>query len=395
MRPRDYLLDRLPLLLAFAAALGVLLLVVHLAYRPLQLGDVAYIALLAVVATAAILAVDHQRHRQFRREVAERLAARPTNLDRLIAPLPRAASRELRAMTALLDATSAQAAAELQRHRSDAEQHRVFVDQWVHQMKTPVAVLELTARQQQVTAGGSTGPADTAARQANTAAWRSVAEETDALANGLDLMLSTARLERFELDLRPELVDLGAAARAAVNDLKRAWIRAGVYPKIDAPDTVVRAETDPKWLQVVLRQLLTNAIKYSGDGATVTVTVTHHGEGGVISVADTGIGIPPEDVPRVFERFYTGANGRRATASTGMGLYLAAEICRRLGHELDLESTVGRGTTVRVSIAPRAMHVLRDAPQNPADRDHDPASRPHETDRPRQGDDNVRFDGDA
>ncbi len=391
MKPRDYLLDRLPLLLAFAAALAVLLLVVHLAYRPLRAGDVAYIVLLAVVATAVILAVDHLRHRPFRREVAARLASRSTgqqpSLDRLAAPLPRAASRELRAMAALLDATNAQAAAELQHHRTEAERHRAFIDLWVHQMKTPVAVLELTARQQQ--AAG-----DAATSQAAGAAWRSVAEETDALANGLDLMLSTARLERFELDLRPEVVDLGAAARSAVNELKRSWIRSSVYPKIEAPDKAVSAETDPKWLQVVLRQLLTNAIKYSSEGDSVTITVARHGDGGTISVTDTGIGIPPEDVPRVFERFYTGANGRRGTASTGMGLYLAAEICRRLGHELDLESTLGRGTTVRVSIAPHAMHVLRDTPRAPEPADGDAAPTPGGAGS-QQGDAHVRFGRDA
>ncbi|HET8986122.1 MAG TPA: ATP-binding protein, partial [Trueperaceae bacterium] len=68
------------------------------------------------------------------------------------------------------------------------------------------------------------------------------------------------------------------------------------------------------------------------------------------------IGIPPEDVPRVFDRFYTGANGRRGKASTGMGLYLASEICRRLGHELRLESTLGQGTTVSVTLTPQGLH---------------------------------------
>src|SRR5690606_11431127 len=97
----------------------------------------------------------------------------------------------------------------------------------------------------------------------------------------------------------------------------------GVYPRVHAPtadraDTgggqPVTAETDPAWLQVVLRQLLTNAIKYSSSGGHVDVTVEHHGTGARISVVDAGIGIPPEDVPRVFDRFFTGANGRRGTA---------------------------------------------------------------------------------
>src|SRR5690606_30981805 len=103
MRPRDYVLDRLPVLLAFAAALAVMLLVVHLAYRPLRGADVAYIVLLALSATVVILTVDYQRHRGFRREVAARLTSWPSNPGSLAAPLPRGASREQRAMAALLE----------------------------------------------------------------------------------------------------------------------------------------------------------------------------------------------------------------------------------------------------------------------------------------------------
>lgn len=351
MTTRDYVLDRLPLLLAFGTALLLLLLVVHLGVRPLSGGEVGYIALLAAVATVVILGVDYQRHKVFRREVARRLA----QADNSPAPLPSGASREQRAMAALLAANQAEAAGELQRHRTAAEHHRTFTDMWVHQMKTPLAVLELTVAQQLAHDAAST---ESEAGGTGSDAWRSVAEEVESLTNGLELMLTTARLERFELDVHPVSTDLGALARTAVNDLKRSWIRAGVYPRIDAPPVPVTVETDPKWLQVVLRQLLTNAIKYSNANGTVTITVEPHAHGARLSVTDTGIGIPAEDVPRVFERFYTGVNGRRSKASTGMGLYLAAEISRRLGHTLTLESTVGQGTNVQVTLTPRALHRL-------------------------------------
>jgi len=340
--PRDYVLDRIPLLLSFGVALVFLLLVIHLGVRPLSPGEVGYIALLATVATAVVLTLDYQRHRVWRREVARRLSEH----DYGAAPLPAGASREQRAMAALLGASQAAAAEELQRRKAAAEQHRAFTDLWVHQMKTPLAVLELTAEQQ---------PADLAG---------SVAEEVEALSAGLELMLTTSRLERFELDVKPALTDLGALARDTVNDLKRSWIRASVYPRFEAPHPTdpatppVTAETDPKWLQVVLRQLLTNSIKYSHAGATVTITVAAEDQGASIRVSDTGVGIAPEDLPRVFERFYTGSNGRHAKAATGMGLFLAAEICRRLGHELSLTSAPGQGTTARVTLTPRSLHRL-------------------------------------
>ncbi len=342
MTPRDYLLDRLPLLLAFAVALGFLLLVVHLSVGPLTSGEASYIALLALVATGVILAVDYQRHRRFRGAVAERLdPASSTDLS----PLPRGATREQRAVAELLSESQRKMLAELQRHQTAAEEHRAFVDLWVHQMKTPLAVLELTAQQE-------------LADDDRAGSWASVAEEVDQLSHGLELMLSAARLEHFELDLQPATVDLAAAAREAVNDLKRSWLRSGVYPRIEPPEQPLEVETDPKWLQVVLRQLLSNALKYSDEGQSVTVRLAPDAGGARLEVVDEGVGIPEEDLPRVFERFFTGSNVRRGQASTGMGLYLAAEISRRLGHVLELESRPGEGTTATLRILPRGVHRL-------------------------------------
>lgn len=358
MTRRAYLLDRLPLLLSFGVGLLLLLLVVHLGVASLTIGEVGYIALLAVVIAAVILSVDFLRHRSFRREVVLRLEhGNAGNLS----PLPRGASREQRAMAALLTAAQRELQAELQRHKSSVEQHRAFVDLWVHQMKTPLAVLELTTQQELAAELIEERPGDTGSSLADNEhheTWSSVAEEVEQLTNGLDLMLTTARLERFDLDLKPATVDLAAAAREAVNDLKRTWIRTGVYPKVQAPEQIIEAESDPQWLQVVLRQLLTNAIKYSDKGQGVIVNVAPLARGALLTVTDQGIGIPPEDLPRVFERFYTGANGRRGQASTGMGLFLAAEICRRLGHTLELTSTHGEGTVVNLSIRPQGVHRM-------------------------------------
>ncbi len=341
----DYLLDRLALLAGFVAAMLLLMLVVHLGVARLSLVNAGYILLLGGVASAALLLVDFRRQLGFRRAVSralEQQGGHTRHDDLVVTPLPPAKTREQRALVELLVGSERRALDTLQGHRRKAEQHRAFVDLWVHQMKTPLAVLELTAQQEE-----------------DSEAWRSVAEEVGNLSQGLELMLTNARLERFDLDLSPSRVDLVQLARAGVNELKASWIRHGVYPSVVAAEEPVAAETDPKWLAVVLRQLLTNAIKYGRPGAKVQVALrTLAGGGAAISVTDEGPGIPEADVPRVFERFYTGFNGRRTQASTGMGLYLAAEICRRLGHELTVETAVGEGSTFTVSILPRGLHRL-------------------------------------
>lgn len=339
MRSLDVLLDQLPLILAFTLAVAFMLLVVHLGVAPLTLGVAGYVLLLALVTLAVLLGVDALRKSAFRRELGRRLDSGEVSTP---APLPHQASREQRAMARLLERSQAEATERVASLRRIADEHRTFVDLWVHQMKTPVNVLQL------------------AAERRDEAAWGDVAEEASRLASGLDLMLATARLERFELDYAPADTDLTTLVKGVLNELRGAFIRAGVYPKLTgAPGVTV--VTDPKWLQVVLRQLLTNAVKYSPHGARVEVNVETCGSGARVTVRDEGPGIPPEDVPRVFGRYFTGTNGRRFGASTGMGLYLAAEVCRRLGHELTLESDGRTGTAVAVTLRNEGVHVFKPA----------------------------------
>jgi signal transduction histidine kinase len=102
-----------------------------------------------------------------------------------------------------------------------------------------------------------------------------------------------------------------------------------------------RVVTDEKWLLFILEQLISNAIKYSPNG-TVTIAVS---ENQILSVADTGIGIAPEDLPRIFEKGFTGYNGRADKKATGLGLYLSRQAAEKLGTRIWAESKPGEGST--------------------------------------------------
>ncbi len=359
MNWRAFLADRWFLLLGQAMTLALLLLVVQLAIRPgeppLGSWDVAYLCLLVLVATAMVIALDFVRQRKLHLELRRALAAGEEKLDEVL-PLRHAVSHEQRAWQAVLDAHHRRYLAALQRHGARTEQHHTFVHAWVHQMKVPLSVLDLTIQQAQVSAGRD----DDSDRL-----WAGVREETDRMAEGLELMMQTARLERFEIDLQPASVDLEALAREVINELKWAWIRSAVFPRLLVEGAPPKVASDAKWLAVVLRQLLNNAIKYTllqvqaqgraGEGAReVVIALRSEADRTVLEVADNGIGIPAHDLPRIFAPFFTGDNGRLTSASTGMGLYLAAEICRRLGHVVQIDSTVGEGTVVALTFAGQA-----------------------------------------
>ena len=105
--------------------------------------------------------------------------------------------------------------------------------------------------------------------------------------------------------------------------------------------------TDEKWLTFVLEQLLSNAVKYTPEGGRVRI----YGDGETLVIADSGIGIQPEDLPRVFEKGFTGFNGREDKKSTGIGLYLCHQVLDRLNHGISISSRPGQGTLVRLDLS--------------------------------------------
>lgn len=211
-------------------------------------------------------------------------------------------------------------------------EHLIFMNRWVHQMKTPLSVIEMITQED------------------DNEAFRSISEESDRIRRGLDMVLYMSRLETFERDFSVEQVELYRLVVDAVNENKRYFIHSHVYPELRI-DPELTVESDAKWLYFVMLQLLSNAIKYSaGSGGKVRIAAsrTEAGRHVMLEVADQGIGIPKSDMNRVFDPFYTGENGRQLKESTGMGLYLVAEVVRKMNHRIELESEPGAGTTVRL-----------------------------------------------
>lgn len=208
--------------------------------------------------------------------------------------------------------------------------HLQFMNQWVHQMKTPLSVMQLLLQQE--------GELDKA----------SVREEMDRLKSGLDTVLMNARLDTFEQDMQVEQVDLRELVTELLTENKRLFISKRVYPVMDIAEDY-RVPTDRKWMKFIVSQFLTNAVKYTFEANKKVFIQAICKEGHVLlTIRDEGIGIPSSDLPRVTKAFFTGENGRKTGESTGMGLYLAKEVCKKLGHHLTIDSIKGEGTTVSV-----------------------------------------------
>lgn len=229
-----------------------------------------------------------------------------------------------------LQATGKAAADDVAAHKQQAEAYRDYIELWIHEIKTPIAAAALMA-------SGLHGPQ--AAR---------IKGELDRIEGYVEQALYYARSTSLVQDYAIRETSLAEAVREALRKHARFLIERGVAPTVDV-DEDVRVFADVKWLAFVIGQLVANAGKYGA--STLRFSVREEGAGTsdartVLEVADDGWGVPAGDVPRVFERAFTGENGRRAGSSTGMGLYLVAELCAKMGLAVALASEEGKGTRV-------------------------------------------------
>lgn len=218
---------------------------------------------------------------------------------------------------------------ELKEHKNALDEHQTFMYQWVHQMKTPISVIELMV-------------------EGHSVSHESLLEETDRIKEGLDLALNMARLETFSNDFIIEQVNLKQLVIQVINEQKRPLIRNQIYPKIEINEEFV-VETDRKWLAFCLTQLLLNSIKYTElEENRLLIKANCINNQLNLSIQDFGIGIDSADLPRIFQPFYTGKTGRKNREATGMGLYLVDKVCRQLNHTVSIDSELGVGTRVTI-----------------------------------------------
>ncbi len=220
----------------------------------------------------------------------------------------------------------------------EAESARKFDDMveyytlWAHQIKTPIASMRLTLQNE------------------DTPLSRRLTSDLGRIERYVEMVLAYLRLGADSTDYVLRECDLDRIVRGALKKFSGEFI--GRRLSLDLRPTNLRVLTDEKWLSFVLEQVLSNALKYTPAGG-VRICLEAPA---TLCIADTGIGIAPEDLPRIFEQGYTGCNGRTDKRASGLGLYLCRRICRNLGHGITVESTPGRGTTVRLDLA-RKTHT--------------------------------------
>ena len=221
-------------------------------------------------------------------------------------------------------------------------QMRDYYSMWVHQIKTPISAMKLLLEAEREELGQLICD-DEQSQYLLSDNMDSFEDELFRIEEYVSMALQYQRVSSTENDFVLEKVSVDGVIRDTIKKYAKIMIRRHIG--INYSGTGQEVYTDGKWLAFMLEQILSNAIKYTPQGV-VTIETAEEKDWFFITIKDTGIGIKAEDLPRVFEKGYTGYNGHADKKATGIGLYLCRQMADKLGHTIRMESEIGKGTKV-------------------------------------------------
>ena len=276
------------------------------------------------ISAFCFLVIGGLRFVAFRKKHRELLRLRDSVASALdtLPPAENLIEADYQALIALLDESRRTLVTETDRLRSDAAD---YYSLWAHQIKTPIAAARLLLQSDE-----------------NRELEREVARQLLSIEQYVDMVLGYQRIESPSSDLVIGENSLDEIVKQAARKLSRLFIHEKIG--LEIAEGLPSVLTDGKWLGFVIEQIFTNSIKYAPGGRVFV----YMEDGETLVIRDNGIGIAAEDLPRVFEKGYTGYNGRIGQKSTGIGLYLCKMTLDRLSHTIALESAPGKGTAARI-----------------------------------------------
>lgn len=205
-----------------------------------------------------------------------------------------------------------------------------YITSWVHEVKTPISVMRLLIESNN--------------NKTKEDILDSFEEELDRIDRYVEQALYHSRIDSFSRDYLISEVNLENIIKNNIKKQAKTFISKKI--KIETKNIDINISTDKKWLSFIIDQILSNSLKYTPEGGVIKIYGEKDDKEKRIIIKDNGIGIKDEDLPRVFQRGFTGYTGRQNNKSTGMGLYLAKRLSRKLGHNLTINSKYGDYTEV-------------------------------------------------
>ena len=325
MSGRQYLKDQLPVILI--NLLGMLALALFLIASGSHIQTVVFILavwLLVLVLCLLFFCFSRKKHLNKWLDMAEQLEERYL-LPEIMPEPKRADERVFFQILKMAEKSMLERIGEVERERKE---YKEYIEQWIHEVKTPITAMKLICENNRCSFT------------------RELLAELENINRFTEQALYYARSEHTEKDYSIREISLNDAIHGAIADNKYLLRQNNVTVIVD--DAEHSVYSDDKWVRFILDQIIGNAVKYRAGQPVLHFYSKNENDRTILSVEDNGIGIPESDLPRIFEKGFTGQNGRTIHSSTGIGLYLCKRLCDKLGIGISVYSD-GKGTTVSLS----------------------------------------------
>ncbi|WP_426351136.1 sensor histidine kinase [Alloiococcus sp. CFN-8] len=228
----------------------------------------------------------------------------------------------------------------VKKYRDMEMEYREYIETWVHEIKTPIAstMLIIENNENEVT--------------------KNINYEIKKIEEYIEQVLYYSRSNNVSKDYIIREIDLDEYVRSVVKKNSRDFINKRISIQLEDTEGIVYS--DGKWLSFILNQIIGNALKYSKEkGGWVKIYTERNENNIVLTIEDNGIGIIDKDINRIFEKGFTGQNGRKLGKSTGIGLYICKKLCNQLGLGLNLSSQDGQGTKVSITFPLNKINLMK------------------------------------
>ena len=199
-----------------------------------------------------------------------------------------------------------------------------YYSMWVHQIKTPIAAMNFLLDNEEIDR-------------------KILQQELFKIERYVEMVLTYIRLDSISSDYVITKINLDEVVKDSVKKYATIFINKKIKLNYVSHETMVIS--DKKWLSFAFEQILGNSVKYSSAGGEITIETCEN----KLVIEDNGMGIKEEDLPRIFEKGFTGFNGRYEKKSSGLGLYLCKKTLDKLGHHIEISSKVGEGTRIEIT----------------------------------------------
>lgn len=221
--------------------------------------------------------------------------------------------------------------------KENQKDYKEYIESWVHEIKIPITSAKLLCANNK------------------TVITNKIDEDIEEVNNYVEQALFYARMDQVSNDFMIREISLNEVIKNVLARNKKIMIQNNM--KVELKDVNIKCYTDEKWLEFILNQIITNSIKYINDNnSVVKITGIQNKENIILKIKDNGIGIKKSEIDRIFDKGFTGTNGRNQTKSTGIGLYLCKRLCEGIGMEINANSKENEYTEI-VIIIPREKKI--------------------------------------